>query len=346
MPPAEPPDTTEDAVEKALSRVRERFERQLDSDLPPVAALCAHIERFRGKMLRPRLVILSALAANPGRAAEPAHPDTITCAAVCEMVHMATLVHDDVLDEADSRRGGATINALRGNEAAVLLGDYLIASAYHLCSQMDSRWYALLVGEASRTLCAGELLQLHHQSDFWLDEATYFEIVTRKTAALVALSCRLGAMSAGADERVCENLAAYGRAVGIAFQIQDDLLDLEGDETVLGKPVRQDLRKGKLTLPLIHHLASVTPMERGASLELLEAACGRAAAAPRAARLGGDAARRELARRLAQSGSIAYARAQAARLVDEARQCVRLVPGSPARDTLDHAAFAAMRRLA
>ena len=153
-----------DLVAARLLDVSTRFDAQLESDLPPVNQLCKHIERYRGKMLRPTLVILCGAAAHPkagdGELASLVTDDHATLGAVCEMVHMATLVHDDVLDEAETRRRGDTVNRLRGNETAVILGDYLIASAYHLCSGLGSQRYALAIGRASAVMCAGELLQL------------------------------------------------------------------------------------------------------------------------------------------------------------------------------------------
>lgn len=314
------------AIMAALSRVNERFDRQLRSDLPPVSRLCEHVERYRGKMLRPTLVFACGLAAAPGTAGTEAEfsavlsPGHVTVAAVCEMIHMATLVHDDVLDEADVRRRGQTVNRLHGNEAAVILGDYLIAAAYHLCSQLDAQATALLVAHTSMTLCAGELLQLSHRGDFSLDEPTYFEIVGRKTASLVALACRLGAEQSGASEVDARRFERFGSRIGIAFQIQDDLLDLTGRQASLGKPVGQDLAKGKLTLPMIHHLGSIAPNDRGRSLRLLEAACAPGADAPDAAA--------GLLRALEASGSIAHARAAAESLVAEAKGELSSIPDS------------------
>jgi octaprenyl-diphosphate synthase len=185
-------------------------------------------------MLRPTLVLAGGLAASPSLGLSvsssllsDAH---VTVAAVAEMVHMATLVHDDVLDEADTRRRARTVNRLHGNETAVILGDYLIAAAYHLCSQLDSQDAALLIGRVSMTVCSGELLQLAHRADFSLDEPTYFEIVERKTASLIGAACRLGARCSGADEQTCARLERFGRDIGVAFQIQDDVLDLTGRE--------------------------------------------------------------------------------------------------------------------
>lgn len=236
-------------VRAGLERVVACFDRELAGDLPVVVQLCRHIAGYRGKMLRPVLVLASGLASSPGRGIGEAH---IVCAAVVEMVHMATLVHDDVLDEAESRRGAPSVSKLHGNEAAVILGDYLIASAYRLCSSLDSQRIAVLVGEVSRTLCAGELLQLHHRGDASIDEDAYFAIVERKTGSLIGLSCRLGAMASGAPAEVADRLDEAGRKLGIAFQIQDDVLDIIGDRSILGKPIGNSLTKARLLLPLIY----------------------------------------------------------------------------------------------
>jgi octaprenyl-diphosphate synthase len=326
-----------EAIVAALQRVNDRFDRQLASEFPPVQRLCQHIERYRGKMLRPILVLASGLAIaegrtsaakrQPGRSPDPGDllsHEHITVAAVCEMIHMATLVHDDVLDDADTRRRGMTVNRLHGNETAVILGDYLIAAAYHLCSQLDSQRIALMLGQASMTICTGELLQLSHREDLSLDEPTYFEIVERKTAALVALACHLGAACSGADEPTCRRFEQYGLHLGVAFQIQDDLLDITSRPGLLGKPVGKDLEKGKLTLPMIHHLAAAAPLDRGRALALLE----------QASRPGQQHAAAELVRLLEQTGSIEHARQVASRLVQQARAELEPIPATPARELM------------
>lgn len=319
-----------------LDRVVEAFDRQLRSDLPSLAELVRHIEAYRGKMLRPTLVGLCGMAcgrSGPSEALTPAHA---VLGAVVEMVHMATLVHDDVLDEADTRRRGLTVNRLRGNEAAVLLGDYLIASAFHLCSSLDDQRLALAVGHASMVMAAGELLQIDHRDDLSIDEPTYFEIVERKTAALIGVSCELGARASGASDDHVRRLGHFGRRLGIAFQIQDDLLDLTGDEAVVGKSVRKDLEKGKLTLPLIHHLASSRPDVRARSLVLLEEAGEGRTDAPSAI----------VALRAAidATDSISYARQVARSLVAEAKQQLLELPDSTARQGLLAAADAVVNR--
>lgn len=341
-----------EAIGGYLERVSARFDEQLASDLPPVRDLCAHIRGYRGKMLRPALTLLGAMTAS-GRGAEDLlegarGEDLVRIGAVCEMIHMATLVHDDVLDEADIRRRAETVNRLRGNETAVILGDLLIATAYHLCSTLQDQSIALLVADAARTICAGELLQLHHRADWSLDEPTYFEIVDRKTAELVSVACRLGARigcdgrhsatlplrhSATSSLSAEDRLADVGRHLGVAFQIQDDLLDLTGAEGVVGKSLGKDPEKGKPTLPVILWLAQARGAERGERLRLVERSAAR-----------GAGAAAELASSLEACGAIGAARASAEELVEKARGLLAEAPASGARDVLDLMARAVVER--
>src|SRR3954469_22761889 len=209
-----------DCVAPQMAAVDRLFHEELKSELACVNTLVRHVSRFRGKMLRPLLVLLSGKSC--GKLAD-AH---VTIATVVEIVHMATLVHDDVLDEAELRRKGATINHLRGNEAAVLLGDYLISHSYHLCSSLDSQVASRLIGRTTNQVCEGELLQIDNRNNLDLDETTYLQIIGRKTASLCATCCFLGATFAGGSEKRVAALKTYGRSIGIAFQIQDDILDI------------------------------------------------------------------------------------------------------------------------
>ncbi|MFO0895148.1 MAG: polyprenyl synthetase family protein [Phycisphaerales bacterium] len=304
-------------VASALRDVEAIFERQLASDMPPVNVLCRHVERYRGKMLRPSLVLLSGMAAVGRDDAGAVTQRHLMVGAVVEMIHMATLVHDDVLDEAEVRRQGRTVNSLQGNETAVMLGDYLISNAFHLCSQAGEPWINLLLGKTTNTLCEGELIQLHNRDNLELDEETYFEIVRRKTASLVAACCLLGARLSGASEELAESLGAFGTDVGTAFQIQDDLLDLSGREDVVGKSLGRDLDKGKLTLPLIIHLSRAGRAERTDA----EAAI--------AARDAGA-----LLAMLRRSGALEDARRKALALVERARARLDGLPAGAARDYL------------
>lgn len=324
-----------EALRGELREVEEIFERQLASDLPAVNALCRHVERYRGKMLRPTLVLLTGMAVRDGLGdgvgggdgLGPASRAHRVVAAVVEMIHMATLVHDDVLDEAEVRRQGATVNHLRGNEVAVMLGDFLISNAFHLCSTLGEPSINLFLGETTNTLCEGELVQLHHRENLSLDEATYFEIVRRKTAVLVGACCRLGATLAGAPPRTVESMRNFGTSLGVAFQIQDDLLDLAGRPDVVGKTLGRDLEKGKLTLPLILHLARVSPRERSEAIELIE--------------------RRDsstLLARLLADGAVEHARQRAVALVEEGKRELSTIAPSPARDLLSAMADAVIAR--
>lgn len=305
-----------------LDQVTFIFERQLASDMSAVNNLCMHVENYRGKMLRPMLVLLSGLAAASETAAEENCAALLTerhriVAAVTEMIHMATLVHDDVLDEARIRRRGSTVNHLWGNETAVILGDYLISNAFHLCSTMGDPAINLALGQVTNTLCEGELVQLHHRNDYSIDEATYLEIIRRKTASLIGECCRLGAQLSDADERICLALHRFGMALGVAFQIQDDLLDLIGNEQVLGKPLGQDLDKGKLTLPVIHYLAEAASQQRGEALMMI---------------MQGDA--EQLRDRLVESGAVRRTSQAVMDLVAEAKDELHPLPAGPARDFL------------
>jgi octaprenyl-diphosphate synthase len=329
-----------------LELVSTCFETQLHSPLVPVAQLVKHIERYRGKMLRPTLVLLSGLAANePPPGSEHATTggaltgDHTIAAAVCEMVHMATLVHDDVLDEAEVRRRGATVNNLYGNEPAVILGDYLFAGAYHLCSQIKdaptARQAALQVGQASMATCAGELMQLHHRHDFALTQDRYYEIVAGKTGELIGASCHLGALVSRAPAPVLGALTTFGKTLGVAFQIQDDLLDLLGSEASVGKSVHKDVALGKLTLPVIHHLAKAAPAVRDRSLKALKNA---ASGSPE------PSSSADLIRSLHETHSITFAADRARTLVQDAIASLTPVPDSPARHMLTMLANAVVDR--
>lgn len=320
-----------------MGRVIDRFDAALDSDILAVQRLTHHVERYRGKMLRPALVALSAGAAR-GDLGEALHGSQGAAievvGAVCEMVHMATLVHDDVLDEADTRRRGQTVNAMSGNETAVILGDYLIAGAYHLCSTLDEQATALRVARASMVVCSGELLQLDRRDDLSLDETTYFEIIDRKTAELIAAACELGAIRGGGSIEIVAALEGFGRQIGAAFQVRDDLLDLTGREEVVGKSVGRDARKGKLTLPVIHHLATSDPQERAHSLSLaLRAATEDAGDAPA-----------ELRQRLDSTASIEHAQRVSEAIVGRASGMLASLPDSPAKRTLLMMADAVVNR--
>jgi len=307
--------TLYEPISAELEKVCVIFDQELSSDLTAVNELCAHIRHYRGKMLRPALLLLSA------RACGKVTDEHLTLAAVVEMVHVATLVHDDVLDEAELRRRYPTINLLQGNEAAVLLGDYLISHAYHLCSSLHSSFAARAIGSATNTVCEGELQQVFHRGDTGITLEQYLQIVGRKTAALTSTCCLLGAHYAGAPTEFTAALERYGLDVGIAFQITDDVLDLVGAEEDTGKTVGRDLEECELTLPIIHGLAHG---EEAYAREL-----------QRLVGSGNGACDRIRVRQLLEStDSFAYALDAAARYVESAVTCVSDLPRTDARDAL------------
>jgi octaprenyl-diphosphate synthase len=316
----------DDLVAEELSAVEKLLADELRSDVPCVNALVRHVGRFRGKMLRPRLLLLA------GKAVGSLTEAHVVLATVVEMVHLATLVHDDVLDEAELRRRSTTINHLRGNEAAVLLGDYLISHSYHLCSSLDSQWASRLIARTTNRVCEGELLQIDSRNRWDLSEATYLQIISAKTASLCAACCELGARFAGASDEVVARLATFGQALGMAFQIQDDILDLEGDVRVAGKSLGTDIEKGKLTLPLIH-FARYAPREHQALLRsLLES---------------GEADKVERVRQLVlPTASMQYARNRARGLARQAIAALGPLPATEARQRLEAMADFAVARAA
>lgn len=302
-------------ISAELEACAQYLRQELQSDYAFIADLYHHVEHFHGKQIRPALLLLS------GRACGKLRPEHPLLAAVVEMVHLATLVHDDVLDGADLRRRAQTVNRLWGNERAVLLGDLLFSHAYHLCSRAGSQSAAALIARTAVTVCEGEILQIANRDNLALSEQTYFEIVTRKTAALLGTCGLLGAACAGADEQTAARMEAFGQALGVAFQIVDDLLDLEGDETETGKSLGLDMQKGKLTLPLIHFLRTAAAPRRAEMLALL--------GGPR-----GPAQRRAVVRLLRDSDSAEYAATVAAQHVSRARALLEELPSSDARTSL------------
>jgi octaprenyl-diphosphate synthase len=267
-----------------------------------------------GKRLRPALLLLTAKAVGG-----PITREHHILATVVEMIHTATLVHDDVLDEAHLRRHLATVNARWDNEASVLLGDFLFTHAFYLASTLDNVLGCRLIGRATNVVCEGELRQKGSRGNFSLSEAEYLEIVEAKTAELTAVSCRLGAVLAGADERLAEQMNGFGRDLGIAFQIADDLLDVLGDEATTGKSLGSDFELQKPTLPIIRALEVATAADREAIVEILN---------------GDDRDPKLLARYLGQYEAIEYTRQRASEFAISARRRLDDLPASTALDVL------------
>jgi len=251
-------------IDGHLQQVEEILRQELRSEHVYVDELLRYGCLLGGKRLRPALVLLC------GQAAGTVRPEHLTLAAVIEMVHTASLVHDDVLDEAQTRRHLATVNSRWDAKTSVLLGDFLFTHAFHLASVQGSIWACRQIGRATNIVCEGELRQKGSSGNAGLSEAEYLEIIAAKTAELCACSCAVGAYFGGASEAWVERFTSYGRDLGIAFQIIDDVLDLAGDEQAVGKSLGTDLEQHKLTLPLIRLLDVANPRDRGDVLSILE----------------------------------------------------------------------------
>lgn len=252
------------SVDPFLKAVAQRLAEQIQEFDPEIAGYAEYALTGQGKQLRPALVALS------GEAAGQLNDDHIMAAVIVEMVHLATLVHDDVMDEAEMRRGRPTLAANWGNEISVLLGDCLFAHALKLAASFPTPEVCRAVAAATNTVCAGEILQTQLRKNFELSRSEYFKVVSMKTGELFALSCDLGAFLGGAGPAERTAVRQYGLAIGTAYQVYDDCVDLFGSEADVGKSLGTDLAKGKLTLPMIYLLERVEPHKRQAIRELVE----------------------------------------------------------------------------
>jgi octaprenyl-diphosphate synthase len=301
-------------IDLPLRQVRHRIYESLETRgaQAELVSFFGHLRAGSGKMLRPGMVLLA------GECFGTLTDAHIQVAAMVEMIHHATLLHDDVLDEGCQRRGVPTANCLWGNESAVLLGDFLLSQVFRMAAELESPVAKILAQTAAR-VCEGELRQTVHRKDWQLSEAQYLEIITQKSASFFGGCCRLGAMLSRADDGQIEAVAQFGLLAGIAFQITDDLLDIAGEESHAGKTLQSDFAKDKPTLAVIHVLRTLDEARRGEVRALLESPDG----------TGG-----ELAVRLERAGSLRYAREQAAEYVARALQALAEVPSSAAKEAL------------
>ncbi len=230
-----------------MARVDEVIRRELHSDVALINQIGEHIIGAGGKRLRPLLVLLTARA---GGIADD-DQSCVRLAAIVEFIHTATLLHDDVVDESSLRRGRKTANALWGNAASVLVGDFLYSRAFQMMVGLDRMAVMQVLADTTNAIAEGEVLQLLYMGDPDLSEARYFEVIRRKTAILFAAACQLGAIASGQSAATIAAMHEYGMQLGIAFQIADDILDYAGDAARIGKHLGDDLAEGKVTLPLI-----------------------------------------------------------------------------------------------
>jgi len=308
-----------------LELVAEELRRIIAADFPIIALVNEHLLRMKGKLFRPTLLLLSHRASG----AEDAR--TVTLAAVVELIHLATLVHDDSVDHSVLRRGMPTINALFSHQVAVIMGDYLYSRAIIELVGLDDLAPLRIFARVTNEMTIGEMRQLEAHDKLAYDEAQYDELIRSKTASLLAGACEVGALRAPAPYR--EALARFGLRLGMAFQITDDLLDYTEREAVTGKPSGLDLKEHKVTLPLIAALAAMGPGQRRLVAELMTTPDP------------GDPLVAEVMQLVETAGGLDYARRRALELAQRAEAELEILPPSPARDALrDSIAYAVERR--
>ncbi|AUH64734.1 polyprenyl synthetase family protein [Paracoccus zhejiangensis] len=332
--------TTTDSASTPLDRLSERLAgdmeqvniliraRMASRHAPRIPEVTAHLVEAGGKRLRPMLTLAAArLLSYPGQ-------DHVKLAATVEFIHTATLLHDDVVDESRQRRGRPTANLLWDNKSSVLVGDYLFARSFQLMVETGSLRVLDILANASATIAEGEVLQLTAAQDLRTDESIYLQVVRGKTAALFSAATEVGGVIAGAPEAQVRALFDYGDALGIAFQIVDDLLDYGGVSATIGKNIGDDFRERKLTLPVIKAVARADAEERAFWVRTIEV---------------GDQREGDLEEALAimaRHGAMEAARADALGWVAKAKAALTLLPGNEIRAMLDDLADFVVARVA
>jgi octaprenyl-diphosphate synthase len=298
-----------DLLRDDLVAIEQELGRDAASGVSTITEIAEYLREGGGKRIRPSVLLLAAhMLGYSG-------PSAIRLGTVVEMVHTATLVHDDIIDGADTRRGRPSANTKWGNEKCVLAGDWLYMQAFRVALEEHSlRVLELLIG-LTQQMVEGELLQIQKLGKP-VSEAEYYDLIYRKTACLFMTSMRLGAVLAHATEAQENSMATYGRAVGLAFQIVDDVLDLTATEEVLGKPVANDLREGKATLAVIHSIDHGTAADRQTIQRVLDD------------RSFENVSRGEIKKILERNGSVAYAMSVADRYADQSRTALASLPDS------------------
>ena len=303
-------------IREEIERFERRLDRALQSDVELAHEVVRYLSAVKGKRLRPALALMSARATG-------SWDDRIIDAAVAvEMIHAATMIHDDVVDSASTRRGKASVNSEWSNQIAVLMGDFLLSRALCILVDLNHPLALQTVSRATERLSQGEIfeIQIGRQTD--TREDSYLGMVSDKTASLMAASCQLGPILVGAPAEIIEAMGHYGEDLGQAFQIADDILDFTGDAVTLGKPVGQDLYEDKITLPLIYALSAAPAPQR----EAMKARLGKPDKT--------EADRQEIVRFVERYEGVAAASTKARQSAARAQECLKVLEPSPAREAL------------
>jgi len=301
-------------LEGRLDAVREEIGRLIAADFQLISDVNAHLLQMQGKMFRPTLVFLSH------EATRGSDPRIVSLAAIVELIHLATLVHDDSVDHSVLRRGMPTINALFSHQVSVIMGDYLYSRAVVELVRLNDLAPLQVLGRVTNEMTVGEMRQLLAHDRLRFTEEEYDLLIRAKTASLLSGSAEVGALTAPPPIR--EGMARFGNYLGMAFQVVDDLLDFTQSEAVTGKPSGLDLREHKVTLPLIHALPRMSPAQRARVKLLMDTP------EPPDDLIG------EVIRDVADLGGLAYARQRAQTFAAQAEAELERLPASPARDTL------------
>lgn len=299
---------------------------QLNSDVSLINQLGYYIINGGGKRIRPMIAVLAARAIN-----DYAGKQHITVAALIEFIHTATLLHDDVVDESDMRRGKATANAAFGNAASVLVGDFIYTRAFQMMTSLGSLKVLALMSEAVNVIAEGEVLQLMNCNDPDITEESYMRVIYSKTARLFEAAAQSSAILAGATASQEQALQDYGRYIGTAFQLIDDLLDYSADGKTLGKNVGDDLSEGKPTLPLLHAMHNGTPEQASLIRSAIEEGNGRHLLEP-------------VLETMKQCGSLEWTRSAAEKEADKAIAALKILPESLWRNALEALAHMSVQR--
>ncbi|MCE2504588.1 MAG: polyprenyl synthetase family protein [Chlorobi bacterium] len=304
-------------VDRQLKEFRKFFRNSLRSNNLLLDTAIRYILKKKGKQVRPILVLLSAAAAGS------VSRRSFIGATMVELLHTATLVHDDVVDEADERRGSPSVNSIWNNKTAVLVGDYMLAQGLRIANENNEFGFLDITSQTVQRMSQGELMQTRKTQRLNIQEEEYFRIISDKTASLISACCEIGALSAADDPKVHRSLRRYGELVGMAFQIRDDIFDFTSQGDDIGKPIGNDLKEQKLTLPLIRALSLSSRRDAKRVTRMIR---------------NGDSHKPEMAftvrHFVVEHDGIAYAEETAERYRDQAREALSILPQSPAREAL------------
>jgi len=312
-------------IREELDTFDEHFKNAMRSNIAFVDMIARYIVKQKGKRIRPALVLLSA------KACSEVNSSTFRGASLVEILHTASLIHDDVVDEADTRRGFPSINSIWKNKIAVLMGDYMLAKGLLLSLNNDDFQFLKITSDAVRRMSEAEILQIKKSRDLDIDEQTYLKIISDKTASLFATCCEIGATSAVKDIEYHKRMRSYGENLGMVFQIRDDLLDYVGRRSITGKPAGLDMKGKKLTLPLIHALKNAPKTRSKEILKIIK-----------------DGGRKKGLQSIIdfafEFNGIDYTIKKAKQYSEHALEDLQILPSSPAKDSLSQLVEFVMER--